>query len=280
MATSNLPQNTTAHNTTNAANSPTTKIFWFVTIAVILIALGSFALSYAALVELAAANGVKGWLAYIWPLIVDVSVIVFTAAILVAQLQKRGAKLPIALTGFYAVVTITGNVLHAPFTALGWFVAVLPPLSLIAATEMLRAMAHHTITHAAAVTSLAELNTAVKGAQAELHTLTTQIDTKEQQLNTLGAQIETAKCNIAALNFEENQGNVTPKIDALNAAKVDAKQQRLNTLVTFLGDNPQASLTDAAAVVDVTRQTVRRYVTELQEAGKLHKNGNGWEVTR
>lgn len=240
------------------------NLFKFVLIAVTLIALGSFALSYAALVDLAAANGVRGWLAYIWPLIVDVSVIVFTAAILVAQLQRRAARLPIALTGFYAIVTITGNVLHAPPTALGWFVASLPPLSLIFATEMLRAMAHHNILQQGAVTSLAELDAQVNTRRTDLAALTAKID----------AQM---------LHFKEIQGNVTSnvaQVDALNDARAQAKQERVNTLLAYLDSNPQANLTEAAAVVDVSRQTVSRYVTELEQAGTLYKNGNGWEVTQ
>ena len=118
----------------------TDRIFWAVAVAVVLIALGSFTLSFMALKDLAAANGAPVHLAFIWPLIVDVSVIVFTAAILVSQLQRRGAKLAIGLTIFYAVVSIMGNVMHAPGNPLGWFIAIIPPLSLIFATEMLRAM--------------------------------------------------------------------------------------------------------------------------------------------
>ncbi len=252
----------------------TTRIFWITAAAVALIAAGSFALSYSALMQLAAANGVSGRLAYIWPLIVDVSVIVFTAAVLVAQLQRRGAKLPIALTGFYALVTIAGNVLQAPPTALGWFVAALPPLSLIAATEMLRAMAHHNITHATAVTSLAELDAQVADRRNELVTLNRQIATAGAELEIAAAQVATVKRNNTALNIGQSAGNVT----RLQAGKVDAKEQRLNELVTYLGANPDASVTDAAAVVGVTRQSVTRYVNELTTAGRLHRNGNGWEV--
>lgn len=247
------------------AKDPTTRIFWLVAALVAAIALGSFALSYNALLALAIGNGIPGRLAWIWPLIVDVSVIVFTGAILVSQLQRRDTKLAIALTGFYAIVTIAGNLLHAPGNWLGWFVAALPPVSLVFATEMLRAMAHHSILQHTAVVTLAELSV--------------QVDSLTQQAGVLTRQIEALKSDKTALIFGENTPKVNAQVDTLNAARVDAKQERVNTLLSFLADNPQANLTEAAQVVDVSRQTVGKYVNELAQAGRLHKNGNGWEVT-
>ncbi len=257
-------------------DNATTRIFWIVTVAVVLIALGSFALSYTALVGLATSNGVAGSLAYIWPLIVDMSVIVFTGAILVSQLQRRGARLAISLTGFYGFVTIAGNLLHAPGNVLGWFVAALPPLSLIFATEMLRAMAHHSILERSAIVTLRELNTQVNARRQEIDALTRQVDAKQQQVNALANEMNTLKADKNLLTFEEN----SPKVDTLNAARLDAKQARVNSLLDYLTRNPHASLTEAAPVVGVSRQTVGAYVNELAQAGRLHKNGNGWEVAQ
>lgn len=196
----------------------TGKLFKWTIAAVILIAIGSFALSYSALVELAAANGVKHNLAYVWPLIVDVSVIVFTAGILVAQLQKRGAKLPIALTGFYAIVTITGNILHAPATPLGWFVAALPPLSLIFATEMLRGMAHHNILHNTAAATLQDLTQQATGKAQELARVETQLQ------NTL-AQIEQAKLQQAEI-MQAKSENAPVFADVMQAGKQNSIAER------------------------------------------------------
>jgi hypothetical protein len=171
----------------------TPRIFTGVIVAVIAIALGSFALSYSALLALAIDNGVPARLAWIWPLIVDVSVIVFTGAILVAQLQNRGARLAIGLTMFYGIVTIAGNLLHAPATVLGWFVAALPPLSLIFATEMLRAMAHHSIKLNNAVVTLQELTKQAAQRAQELANITGQLSAKQSQLTAVQEQLNAAK---------------------------------------------------------------------------------------
>jgi len=252
-------------------NRTVTRIFWIVAFAVALIALGSFAWSFMALRALAADNGAPGSLGWIWPLIVDTSMLIYTAAILVAQLQQRAAKLPTALTIFYAVVTITGNILHAPPSALGWFVAALPPLSLIFGAEMLRTMSHHIILQRGAVAGLQAL-------RAELNTTQTELDTLTRHRDKLAGELGALKAEKSALTFEENQGKLTSDVDTLNAGKLDAKQARLDTLLDFLNGNPQANFTEAAQVVNVTRQTVGKYVNELTEAGTLHRNGNGWEV--
>lgn len=60
----------------------------------------------------------------------------------------------------------------------------------------------------------------------------------------------------------------------------ETKAERLNRIVTQLGVNPQASVTELATVVSASRQTVYRDLDELQQAGKLHKNGSGWEVAK
>lgn len=140
-------------------------IFWAVTLAVVAIAAGSFALSFNALHDLAQQNGQPARLAWIWPVIVDVSVIVYTLSILAAQLQRRPARLPIALVAGYGLVTIAGNILHAPGTAAGYFVAMLPPLSLILATEALRVMARHQIERGHTVATLGKLAAQQQQAQ-------------------------------------------------------------------------------------------------------------------
>ncbi len=58
------------------------------------------------------------------------------------------------------------------------------------------------------------------------------------------------------------------------------RAQRLDSIVTTLSVNPLMDVTDLASQVGVSRQTVYRDLDELQQAGRLHKNGNGWEVTR
>lgn len=189
--------------------------FWVTMALVATIAAGSFALSFQALKQVAADNGVSRELAPIWPLVVDVSVIVYTLAILVAQLQRRGAKLPVALVLFYGLVTIAGNIIHAPLTAVGWFVAALPPLSLILGTEALRTMAHHIIERATTLTGLQELAAKSEELHGQLQKVEAQLIAKTTQLdsvkNALTAALSAKNTDFAVKMYNSRQAKITER---------------------------------------------------------------------
>ena len=117
-------------------------------------------------------------------------------------------------------------------------------------------MAHHSILERGAVASLTELNA--------------QVDARRKEVGTLERKIELLKTAQTTLNIE--------KTNALTVAREQAKQQRLDNLMTYFDSNPKATLTAAAGEIGVSRQTVSNYVTELKAAGKLDRNGTGWEV--
>jgi len=168
-------------------NRMVNTIFWAVVMAVVAIAAGSFALSFNALHELARQNGQPLRLAWIWPVIVDISLVIYTAAVLVAQLQRRPARLPGALVIGYGLVTIAGNLMHAPNTPAGYFVAALPPLSLVLGTELLRVMARHQIEYRAAIAALADLTTHQQQLTGERDRLVAEIErltVKAQEIKT------------------------------------------------------------------------------------------------
>jgi DNA-binding IclR family transcriptional regulator len=49
-------------------------------------------------------------------------------------------------------------------------------------------------------------------------------------------------------------------------------------LLAYVASNPDATLNDIADMIGRSKSTVSNYVSELSEAGQLHKNGQGWEV--
>jgi hypothetical protein len=237
------------------------------------IALGAFTLSYDALYAIGLAYGVKASIAWLWPLLIDLPLIVFTLAMLTAQLTRQSVKLWAGLVMLYTLATIAFNIAHAQQTALGWLVAIVAPVGLLLSTEALRHLARGTIERQAIVISLQELTQQAAHKAQE-------VDALAKQAGALALQVDALKADKAALNFRENTPKINTDLDTLNAARLDAKTERLNTLLAHLVANPQASLTEAAQVVSVSRQTVGAYVNELTQAGKLHRNGNGWEVGR
>jgi hypothetical protein len=111
----------------------------------VMIAVGSFALSFAALRDLAARAGWPPQLAWMWPMIVDGAILMATVAIVALESSTRdprGRRFFWGVLVCSAAVSIGGNGLHAilprsaplsPWLAAG--IAVVPPAMLLAATH-------------------------------------------------------------------------------------------------------------------------------------------------
>jgi hypothetical protein len=57
-----------------------------------------------------------------------------------------------------------------------------------------------------------------------------------------------------------------------------AKQRKHAALLQYLTGNPYATDRDMADAVGAALSTVQSYRSELEAAGAIHKNGNGWQV--
>ncbi|QGJ90184.1 membrane protein [Mycobacterium phage SheaKeira] len=94
----------------------------------------SFALSFTALTDLAAGNGVPSSQAWMLPLVIDGGVIVATTATVALRRHGWYAWTLLLLS---SLVSVVGNVLHAqPHGPVGMFIAAIPPLWLLAATHL------------------------------------------------------------------------------------------------------------------------------------------------
>ncbi len=95
---------------------------------------------------------------------------------------------------------------------------------------------------------------------------------------------EKERAKKVSLTGDVTPESVTPEItlDQARQSKLlqdnATKATRLEAIVTTLSDNPAIDVTDLATQVNVSRQTVYRDLAELQQVGRLHKNGNGWQV--
>jgi hypothetical protein len=110
----------------------------------LLLAAGAFALSFAALADLASMAGVPSHLAWIWPLVVDGMVVVATMSIVALAGHGRRALLyPWSLLGGGAAVSVAANAVHAILAADGAvpaavsaLIAAVPPVALLAVTHL------------------------------------------------------------------------------------------------------------------------------------------------
>lgn len=115
----------------------------------VFIAAGAFWLSFTSLADLARRSGLGVEQAWAWPLIVDGIIVVATVAVVVLA-GTRAAWYPWMLLFAGALISVTGNALHAVVTAtsdvpliLAAAVAAVPPLVLLAITHLTSVLTRH-----------------------------------------------------------------------------------------------------------------------------------------
>jgi hypothetical protein len=223
-----------------------------VALMVLLIGVGAFILSYDALYATGAAHGLPLSKVWIWPLLIDAPLIVFTLALLISQLMRSSAKLWAVLVILYTLATIGFNLSHAQPTPLGWAVAIVAPMGLLLTTEALRHLAKTIVERAATVQSLAELCLQLETRRADLDKLNGQIEQATAKLNTL-------KVNI----LREKSAN----IQDLNAARFAKIEQRRAAVLSLL----QEGLTpaDISSRLDVTVRTIKKDIAALNGKEKV-----------
>ncbi len=69
-------------------------------------------------------------------------------------------------------------------------------------------------------------------------------------------------------------------LQTVNAERAASKQAALNALVSYLIEHPNASLSEAGTAIGKGKSTVSGYIDELTAAGRLNKNGHGYQVLR
>lgn len=197
-------------------------------IAVFLITLGGFILSYRALYELSQ-KYITGWPAYIWPLLIDLALVVFSVAVLRSYLLRESARWPWLLVGLFTLATMAFNLAHADkeliaivlfswSIPLKYLVAIVPPVALVLSFETLTAMLRNNVTRSGLVQSLSELSTKISQKRVELERVQAE---KEQDIN------EMTETKTAELEAMVKAGQV--EVDNL-AAQIGQRQTELDNL--------------------------------------------------
>jgi len=163
---------------TKIPNEPHKAVLWTAVGATVVIAVGAFVLSFAALTDLAQRSGIEAHLAWIWPIIVDGMIVAATVAIVALNGHSARAMIyPWSLLFFGATVSTAANAVHAILTVdrmsstipplVSALVAAMPPVVLLAITHL---TVHMYQMRAAAAQQRAELE-ASAAAEAEAQNL-------------------------------------------------------------------------------------------------------------
>jgi len=220
---------------------------------VAVLAAGAFALSFDSLQQLAHDHGVSVGLTWIWPLILDGAIIVFSLSVLRCSLYRENGRYPMTLVVFATVASLIFNMAHAPEGAIAKLMAGVPPLALFASFELVVRQIRSEVERGACLNSLLELSS--------------QLEHLSRQRDLLEGQVQQFTAHRASLKLEIRQAksaSVHELLDKANQAKVDKIQQRM-ALVAELAEQGK-SPTEIASAAGVSTKTVKRDMTRLRAA--------------
>lgn len=78
----------------------------------------------------------------------------------------------------------------------------------------------------------------------------------------------------------KNQGEQTADLDRLKAGKQAALDARIGRMLDVYAGDPMSTPSEAARQVGVSRQTIYTYLDQLEQAGKIRRNGHGVEILK
>jgi hypothetical protein len=104
---------------------------------VLVLAGAAFTLSYDALHQLALDSRVRPGLAWMWPVVIDGTIVVALLTVLAAKRAAANAGYPWALAGLFSLASVAFNVAHAPDRPVARLVFAMAPVALVLTTHLL-----------------------------------------------------------------------------------------------------------------------------------------------
>jgi hypothetical protein len=104
---------------------------------VLVLAAAAFTLSYDALHQLALDSRVRPALAWLWPVVIDGTIVVALLTVLAAKRAATRAGYPWALAGLFSLASVAFNIAHAPDRPVAQLVFAMAPVALVLTTHLL-----------------------------------------------------------------------------------------------------------------------------------------------
>jgi hypothetical protein len=104
---------------------------------VLVLAAAAFTLSYDALHQLALDSRVRPGLAWLWPVVIDGTIVVALLTLLAAKRVAARAGYPWTLAGLFSLASVAFNVAHAPDRPVARLVFAMAPVTLVLTTHLL-----------------------------------------------------------------------------------------------------------------------------------------------
>lgn len=266
----------------------TKLIAWLTGTLTLLMALCSFILSFNALTDLAAKNGVS--IPPLFPLVVEAGVVIFSLNALYRSIHDESAKWQWGLIVGSSLLAGLFNILHAQPDLVSRIIAAMPSLFLLLSFETFLGQVKHAVKRSYLVKSVAELLAELNTTRIELDSVLVakqaELETLTQQANQLNVAIEQSQVTLAELRQEIERAKTVQTSSFERAKDIKAKrdavviEQRRSQLLNILSNEGDIGASALADRLHTSRGTVYSDLKALSDVGQVTKNGNGWEVAR
>jgi Protein of unknown function (DUF2637) len=104
---------------------------------VLVLAAAAFTLSYDALHQLALDSRVRPGLAWMWPVVIDGTIVVALLTVLAAKRAAASTGYPWTMAGLFSAASVAFNIAHAPDRPVARLVFAMAPVALVLTTHLL-----------------------------------------------------------------------------------------------------------------------------------------------
>lgn len=252
-------------------------------ILVLLLAVAAFWLSFNALRALASENGISPNNAWVFPLIVDGAMIVFSLSILRSSLYQERVPWLWFMVGLFTVSSIVFNILHSADGLLSGVIAAVAPIALFLGFETLMRQVKNEVERQSSLQSLEQITAKIAQAEAQLDKILSErqgrIDKLDESLERRRQSLDDINQSLRELRKEKREldqalADVPPKVD-----KNLSKLERIEIVLSAFAKDPTKSIGDLADHLSVSDETVRNYLRELEETSMVVWDRNGGTVT-
>ncbi len=311
MTTFNSTQNLSNRQENRLVLRSNQIIAWLTGLLTLSLALFSFILSFNALADLANEHSIS--IPILFPLVVEAGVVIFSLNALYRSIHGVNAKWQWVLIIGSSLLAGAFNVLHAKADLVSQVMAAMPSLFLLLSFETFLGQVKHAVNRSSSIQSMEQLTEDLEQARSnfatkikqmrstlrerfeqERSTLKAEIEQLQNELNenrltaqSLNQQIEQQRLMVDELSNQIAELGRSKKalsivqhdvLNAVNADRLNDKNAALNALLDFYRSNPTATLAEAGEAIERSKGTVSNYLTELEQAGLIHRNGQGVEV--
>jgi F0F1-type ATP synthase membrane subunit b/b' len=218
-----------------------------------------FALSFGALADLAAAQGVT--YPYLFPLMVDAGLVVFNLVALRASLRGQRSHYAWTLVVMATAVSVLLNVVHAQPTLLSRFMAALPPVFILLVFHLVVTRIESDARDQAVAGELVSVHERLTHARADLAAVVSEHDQMSSAMNSLRDAMNSLRAEQRQLlnSRDQRAEQAVNSQQQTPAPDVDARRQRL----LELAQDDAATHADMATALGVSISTVRRDLRAL-----------------